>query len=48
MVIAPGHVQSGASAITQRSCCIAVGGGAAGALNMWYEARYRRRDVAHR
>ncbi len=28
--------------------CIAVGGGASGALNMWYESRYRRADVAHR
>ena len=46
LVIAPGHVHP-VLAITS-ILCIAVGAGASGALNMWYESRYRCADDAHR
>ena len=37
MAIAPGGIQSGRRP-SPRSLAIAVGAGAAGALNMWYDA----------
>ena len=46
LLIAPGHVHPvlGFTALL----CIAVGAGASGALNMWYDADIDARDVAHR
>ena len=46
LVVAPGHVHPviGFTALL----CIAVGAGAAGALNMWYDADIDARDDAHR
>ena len=46
LVVAPGHLHPviGFTALL----CIAVGAGAAGALNMWYDADIDARDDAHR
>ena len=46
LMIAPAHIHPviGFTALL----CIAVGAGAAGALNMWYDADIDARDDAHR
>ena len=45
LMVAPGHLHPLESIIA--ILCIAIGGGASGALNMWYDGRYRRSDEAH-
>ena len=46
LVVAPGHIHPviGFTALL----CIAIGAGAAGALNMWLRRRHRRGDDTHR
>src|SRR5215472_354350 len=45
MALAPGHLNPVQALVAV--LCIAVGAGAAGAINMWYE-RYRRANAPHR